>query len=157
FEFRRKANRVSCSDNCFLPEARRTRNIASLEEVIAHQTFCRLASFGMAITKLRGDLFLGLDCQHVGITRRIKMKTVPNAVKEPHSMFRYRMPVARFQRLAPPAAPVHITQTAWRFLDVGLKLINRVAELFVPNRLHLREQFEESISILLNETRHDFA
>ena len=50
-----------------------------------------------------------------------------------------------------PARPVHVTQSAGSFFEIGLELIDRVAELLVASGLHLDERLQKSAAILLDQ------
>ena len=59
-EFGSETNAVRSSDNSVFPKARRPRDFAGFEEVVAHQILGGFTTFRIAIAKLRRDLFLKL-------------------------------------------------------------------------------------------------
>ena len=109
------------------------------------------------IAELSRNLLLKFECEHVGIAAGIKVKKVANAVMEFQGVFGNRVPVTGFQRLSNPPGPMHIAQGAGRLLQIGFELINCVAKQLVPGRLHFREQFDEAVPILLNQSRHNLS
>ena len=85
------------------------------------------------------------------------MQEVPQTVKELQGILWYGVAIARFQSLAHPTRPMHVPQAARSFFDIGFQLIDRVTELLITSRLHVREQLDEAVPILLNQARHDLA
>src|SRR5262249_17451046 len=129
-----EADAVWCSDNRIFPEARRTLDVAGFEKVIAHQILCGFAAFRVAIAQLAGNLLLKLEGEDIGVSAGVEMEKTSQAMKEVQRILWNRVPVAGFQSLTHPAGPVHISQAARGFLDIGFELIDGVAKLPVPGR-----------------------
>src|SRR5262245_8492232 len=67
------------------------------------------------------------------------------------------MSTRRFNRLSNPSGPMHITQAAWRFLEVRFERIEGIAELSIAIRLHRDECLQKPIAILFDQTGKDLA
>src|SRR5262245_19855500 len=150
----RETDAVGSADDRIFPEARRSRDIARFEKVVAHQVLSGFAAFRVAITQLSRNLFLKFKCKDVGVPSGIEVKKVTKAMQELERILRNRMAVARLETLAHPARPMYVAEPAGSFFDVGFQLINRVAELFISSQLHIGQPLQKPVAVFLNETRH---
>src|SRR6185503_17756292 len=63
------------------------------------------------------------------------------------------MSARQFDRLSNPPGPVHVAKAAGRFLEVGFKLVDGIAELPVARGLHLYKCLQKTIAAFFDEAR----
>src|SRR5262249_16054775 len=134
---RSETDAVGRSNDGIFPKTGRPSDFTGLEEVIPHQILCGFTAFGIAVAELRCDLFLKFEGQNVGVPSGIKVQKIAQAMQKLQRLLWNRMPVARLERLSNPAGPMHVAQPTGSVFDIWFELIDRVAELLIPHRLHI--------------------
>src|SRR5688572_21365255 len=83
----------------------------------------------------------------------MEVQEISKAMMEPPHVADGRLFIVLAQSFAHPVGPMKVSQAAWRFLQVGLELVDGLTKLVVSLRLHFNEQVDESVPMSINKMR----